>query len=69
MIAPIVLLDVVDAVRSWTFLRRLSNRRKTRSFLGFLVSLFSPRRSVLILLASLALVPRVLVDDTDFVAA
>jgi hypothetical protein len=69
VITPLVLLDVVYTSWTWTFLRELPDSRKTSGFLSFLVSLLAAGGTVLKLFASLAFVPRFLVDNTDLVSA
>ena len=68
MVAPIVLLEVIDAAGARTFLGQFPNRLETGGFLGPLVSLLAAGRTVLKLVACFAFMPCVLVDNTDLVA-
>ena len=64
----ITYLDVVDTSRSRTLLCQLADCLQTCFFLSLPVALLPPRSTVLVLFASLAFVPRALVDDAHFVA-
>ena len=68
MVASIILLDIVYTTRPRAFLGQLSDGLETGSFFSPLVPLLAARRTVLKLLARLAFMPCVLVDNTDLMA-
>lgn len=41
MVTPIILLNIVNAIRARTLLRKFPNRRKTSCFLVFLIALLA----------------------------
>jgi hypothetical protein len=69
VVTTIVLFDVVHAIWPWALLRELANRLQACSFLRLLISLFPARRTIIVLLTSLAFMPRVFVNDAGFGAA
>jgi hypothetical protein len=66
VVATIILLDVVHALRPRALLRELANRFQAGSFLLLLISLFPARSAIIILFTRFAFMPRVFVYDTGF---
>lgn len=69
MITPLILLNVIRTILSWTSLRRTLHRGSARLFMCCLISCLFSKGTVVVFFARLAFMPGPIVDNTDFMVA